>query len=183
MSQPWHPSPNPGGRNRELVATALSEWFMAQHIGGLNAVQPVPIGPDRVAWEDEGNGTPGPRCQAVIVIPRASEDRVAGTGPDNFGGKMAHYSVELELYYLSGEPNNWREATFDCWRIVDALKDCLRGSGRDIARPDVVLQVGEFPREQSIEDEMDDPISVDGSILFTGMIKFTVSQYMQQQPA
>lgn len=178
-----YPSPNPGGRNRELVATALSEWLMAQHIGGLSAVQMVPIGPDRVDWEADAIGTAGPRCQAIILMPRANEDRVALTGPDNFGGKMAHYEIDLELHYLSGEPDNWRAATFDCWRIVDAIKDCLRGSGRDLSRPDVILQVGESPREQSISDEIEEPISADGSIYITGTISFTVSQYMQQQPA
>lgn len=183
MSQPWHPSPNPGGRNRELVAKALSEWIMAQHIGGLNAVQLVPVGPDRVSWEAEAIGTPGPRCQAIILMPRATEDRVAGTGPVNAGGKMAHYEIDLELHYLSGEPDNWEAATLDFYRIVDALKDCLRGNGRDLARPDVILQVGEFPREQSISDELDEPISVDGGIYISGTISFTASQYMQQQPA
>lgn len=183
MSQPWYPSPNPGGRNRELVATALGEWFMAQHIAGLNAVQPVPIGPDRVAWEDEAIGLPGPRCQAILLLPRVTEDRVAGVGPTNSGGKMAHYEAELELHYLSGEPDNWQTAQFDFWRIVDALKDCLRGSGRDAGRPDVILQVGEFPREQSVSDDLDDPISGEGGIYITGTISFTVSQYMQQQPA
>lgn len=183
MSQPWSPSPNPGGRNRELVALALSEWFMAQHIMGLNVVQPVPIGPDRVDWEADAIGTDGPRCAGVINLPRVSEDRVASTGPDNFGGKMAHYSVDLELHYLSGEPDNWQAAQFDFWRIVDALKDCLRGNGRDTGRPDVVLQVGEYPREDSITDEIDEPVSGDGGIYITGTISFTASQYMQQQPA
>lgn len=179
----WTPSPNPGGRNRELVAKALGEWIMAQHIGGLSAIQLVPIGPDRVDWEAEAIGTPGPRCQGIVLLPRASEDRVASTGPDNFGGKLAHYEVELELHYLSGEPKDWQAALFDFYRIVDALKDCLRGNGRDLARPDVILQVGEHPREQSISDEIDDPISAEGGIYITGTISFTVSQYMQQQPA
>ena len=183
MSQPWYPSPNPGGRHRELVATALGEWLMAQHVGGLNAVQLVPIGPDRVAWEADAIGTPGPRCQAIILIPRASEDRVAATGPDNFGGKLVHYETELELHYLSGEPGDWQAAVFDFYRIVDALKDCLRGNGRDIARPDVVLQVGEYPREASITDQVDDPISAEGGIYITGTINFTATQYLQQQPA
>lgn len=177
------PSPNPGGRNRQLVATALSEWLMAQHIRGLNAVQPTPRGPDRVDWEEDAIGTGGPRCQAVISIPSARENREASTGPDNFGGKMAHYDIELELYYLGGEPVDWQAAQFDFWRIVDALKDCLRGNGRDLGRPEVILQAGEWPREDSITDEIDDPISGDGGIYITGTLSFIVSQYMQQQPA
>jgi hypothetical protein len=179
----WTPSPNPGGRNRELVATALGEWFMAQHIGGLQAVQLVPIGPDRVDWEAVAIGESGPRCQGIILIPSVTEERAASTGPDNFGGKLAHYETELELHYLSGNPDNWQAAVFDFWRIVDALKDCLRGAGRDIARPDVILQVGEYPREQSISDQIEDPISADGGIYITGTLSFIVSQYMQQQPA
>lgn len=179
----WTPSPNPGGRNRQLVATALAEWFMAQHIGGLNAVQPTPRGPDRVDWEADAVGTSGPRCQAVIAMPRARESREAGSGPDGSGGKMAHYDVELELYYLGGELLEWQAAQFDFWRIVDALKDCLRGNGRDAGRPDVILQVGEWPREDSITDVLDDPIDAEGGIYITGTLSFTVSQYMQQQPA
>lgn len=183
MSQPWYPAPNPGGRNRELVATAVGEWIMAQHIGGLDTVNLVPIGPDRVAWEEQAIGTSGPRCQAVVTIPRVSEDRAASTGPDNFGGKLAHYETELELHYLSGEPQDWQAATFDFWRVLDALRDCLRGAGRDLSRPDVILQVGEYPREGSITDSVDDPIEAFGSIYITGTLSFTVSQYMQQQPA
>lgn len=178
----WTPSPNPGGRNRELVATALAEWIMSQHIGGLQAVQLTPRGPARVDWEESALGTPGPRCQAIVTVPRVRWSRVALTGPNNFGGRMAHYDVELELHYLSGEPKDWQAATFDFWRIVDRLKDCLSAAGRDLARPDVILQAGEYPQEDAVTDEIDDPIDADGGIYITGMISFTVSQYMQQQP-
>lgn len=178
----WTPSPNPGGRNRELVATALSEWIMGQHIGGLQAVQTTPRGPDRVDWEEYAVGEGGPRCQAVVLIPRTRESREAGSGPTGRGGKMAHYETELEIHYLGGDLD-WQAAVFDMWRIVDALKDCLRGNGRDMGRPDVILQVGEYPREDSITDEIDDPIDAEGGVYITGTISFTVSQYMQQQPA
>jgi hypothetical protein len=136
-----------------------------------------------VDWEAVAIGESGPRCQGIILIPSVTEERAASTGPDNFGGKLAHYETELELHYLSGNPDNWQAAVFDFWRIVDALKDCLRGAGRDIARPDVILQVGEYPREQSISDQIEDPISADGGIYITGTLSFIVSQYMQQQPA
>lgn len=182
MTQPWTPSPNPGGRNRELVSVALAEWMAAQHIGGLQAVQPTPRGPARVDWEEYAVGVGGPRCQVVLSIPRASEARVAGVGPTNAGGKLAHYEVTAEVYYLGGEPVNWQAAVFDFYRIVDALKDCLRGSGRDLQRPDVILQVGEWPREVSISDELDEPIDAEGGVYITGRLFFQVSQYMQQQP-
>jgi hypothetical protein len=179
----WIPSPNPGGRNRELIIRAVAEWIMAQHVLGLDAVQCTPRGTDRVDWEADAVGTSGPRCVGILLVPRVSEDRVAGTGPVNPGGKLAHYETELELHYLSGEPDDWEAATFDFYRIVDALKDCLRGSGRDANRPDVVLQLGEYPREGSITDDLDDPVSADGGIYCTGTVSFTVSQYMQAQPA
>jgi hypothetical protein len=178
-----YPSPNPGGQNRKLVRTALAEWLTAQRIRGLQAVWAAVQGPDRVDWEAVAVGVSGPRCQALIRIPRATEAREALTGPGNFGGKMVHYETELELHYLSGLPDDWEAAQDDYDRIVDALKDCLRGAGRDLARPEVVLQVGEYPREASITDDHDDPIDSDGGIYITGTLSFTVSQYLQQQPA
>ncbi len=179
----WNPSPNPGGRNRELIRTAVAEWVTAQRIQGISDVYRTPRGPDGVDWEAAASGTTGPRCIVVVRIPRVSEDRVAGTGPTNPGGKLAHYETELEIHYQGDDPDGWEAAVIDVDRVVDRLKDCLRGNGRDAGRPDVVLQMGEFPREGSISDEIDDPVSVDGGIYVTGAVSFTVSQYMQAQPA
>lgn len=177
----WNPSPNPGGQNRRLIRETLAEWLTAQHILGLQRVWAAPQGPNRVDWEAAAVGTSEARCQAVIVVPRAREGRVAGTGPVNRGGKLARYDVELELYYLGALPGEWAAAVDDFERIVDALKDALRGPGRDLGRPDVVLQVGEWPEEDSISDEINDPTNIEGGTYITGTIFFTASQYLQQQ--
>lgn len=178
----WTPPPNPGGQNRDLIRTAVAEWCEAQHILGLQRVWAYPQGPDRVDWEAEAIGTSEARCQAVVNVPRVSESRIAGTGPTDPGGKTAHYDIELELHYLSALPDEWEAAARDFGRIVDAIKDALRARGRDLGRPDVILQAGEWPRENSISDDVDDPVNVDGGTYVTGTVYFTVSQYMQRQP-
>lgn len=178
----WYPSPNPGGQNRRLVREAVAEWITAQHVGGLQRVWSAAQGPDRVDWEAVAVGTGDPRCQATVTIPRVSESRTAGTGPTNPGGKTAHYDVELELQYLSALPMEWADAIDDFDRIVDAVKDCVRARGRDLGRPDVILQAGEWPKDGSITDEVDEPVNIDGGIYITGTVYFTVSQYMQAQP-
>ena len=181
MTQPWNPSPNPGGQNRRLMREALSGWIEAQHILGLQRVWESPRGYTRVDWEAVAVGVSEARCQGIVNIPRARESRVAGTGPVDRGGKAAHYDVELELHYLSAQPRDWPAAIVDFERIVDAIKDALRGPGRDLGRPDVVLQVGEWPATDSITDQVDDPIDIEGGTYITATIYFTASQYMQQQ--
>lgn len=181
MSQPWHPAPNPGGQHTKAVRQAVAQWIEAQQVFGLQRMWAATQGPDRVNWEAVAVGTSGPRCQGIVTVGRITEERVASTGPDNFGGKLIHYPIVLELHYNSGLPEEWEAAQDAYDAIVDRLKDCVRGAGRDIGRPDFVLQVGEYPAEASVESEADEPVNMDGGIYIAGTVEFTVSQYLQQQ--
>lgn len=174
------PSPNPGGQNRRLARNALADYITAQRIPGLDIAGPSAPTPQLISFEDR-QGQANGAAQLYVTIPRSREERVAGTGPTDRGGKMWHADVILDVWHA------WFDGDFtasedDYDRIIDAVKDCLRGPGRDLARPEVVLQVGEWPRESSIEDEHDDPVWSDGTILRHGQVTFVYSQYMQQQP-
>jgi hypothetical protein len=123
-------------------------------------------------------------CQVVILIPNVSEGRGAWTGPDDPGGKQAHYDVELRVFHRAYELGDQEgmDAEDDHDRIIDALKDCVRGKGRDLGRPDVILTAGEYPKEANITSEHDDPWINAGVVERWSRIFFTVSQYMQRQP-
>lgn len=177
-----HPSPNPGGQNRRLMRNALADWLAAQRIQGLKVGASAPI-PGRVRWEDwTPNGSAQFQAQTFATLPHTDEDRAAYTGPEDPGGKLAHYSVQLPLYHLGNLPDEAAASEDDYDRIVDAIKDCFRGYGRDLNRPDVILQVGEYPRTSSISDDHEEPILVNGGIYRTGVISLVVSQYMQRYP-
>jgi hypothetical protein len=71
------------------------------------------------------------------------------------------------------------ESEVDYDRIVDALIDSIRGVGRDLGEPELVLQVGEWPAAAGIIDEHEDPFETDGSAIErAGTISFTLSQYL-----
>lgn len=177
MSLP--PSPNPGGQNRRLARNAIADWLTASTIPGLTAAASRPVG-EVIDW-GETPDRPDGAAQVFVVIPREREERVAGVGPTNRGGKMMHFDVELDLWHVWHE-NDAADSEDDYDRIVDAIKDALRGVGRDLGRPEVVLQIGEWPRETSIDGEHDEPVWSDGAILRHGTLSFVYSQYMQQQP-
>lgn len=178
MTAPWYPSPNPGGNDRRLMRHVLRDWITAQGIGGLDIVRASREGPDRVRWDDVDLSDGQFHAQAAIAIPHDDEDRGAYTGPDDPGGKFVHYSVEIDLWHVGAEPDSWGASEDDYDRIVGALKDCIRGVGRDLGRPDVILQVGEWPRTAGIQHDAQDAISADGGILRRGTISFDISQYL-----
>lgn len=169
---------NPAGQYRETMARALKEWLDAQQIEGLSEV--LPGEEEFLPWDDHMVNGAVAACIVVIAMPRTSEDRAAGTGPTNRGGKDLHYSIELEVTHRSFDTaDGWSASRVDYNRIVDALKDCLRGVGRDLGRPEVVFQLGEFPRTAGIVDEHEEAFKTDdGAVERGGVISFTLTQYL-----
>jgi hypothetical protein len=179
MTRPQFPSPNPGGQNRRLIRTILAEWVVAQRIGNVAHVYPsVPPEWRFDAWPSTGTGF------AALVAVRVgvdTEDREAYTGPGDPGGKLVHYAAELRIRHWTYELDDAQDSTAgedDFDRVADALKDCLRGQGRDLGRPEIVLHAGEWPREAGITFTPDEPVNDDGSILRAGTLSFGVTQYL-----
>jgi hypothetical protein len=173
------PSPNPGGSHRELMRNALAEWITAQQIAGVAQVFPS----HRHTYNDDEFPQGGSDCVALVlvVLPFDSEDRAAYTGPRDAGGKDVHYSAELHVTHRGFHPDDWPAIENDYDRIIDALKDSLRGNGRDLGRPLAVFQVGELPREGNITHTAVDPVEDEdaGTVTRQGVIAFTITQYLQ----
>lgn len=169
---------NPAGQHRDSMREALKEWLDAQQIDGIAEVYAGDI--RNVPWDEHLTDSPDSTCMVIINLPRTSEDRIAGTGPTNRGGKDVHYSVELQVLHLAVDAESgWVDSRRDYDRIIDALKDCLRGAGRDLGRPELVFQLGEFPRANGIIDEHEDPFeNGDGGVERNGTISFTLTQYL-----
>lgn len=165
-------SANPGGQHRRLIRHTLKHWLDAQQIPGIAEVCP---GMRPVLDMDGGADN---SCIVRIELPSTSESRAAATGPVDPGGKMLHYDVTLHIHHRGLIADEWEESEDDYDRIIDALKDALRGRGRDLGRPDVVFQVGEYPQENGILDRHDEPVEADGVVDRWGTISFTVSQYL-----
>lgn len=168
-------SPNPGGQNRRLVRTAIANWFTAQHILGLDHVYRSK--PPEVTFTEYVTGTSQYRCQAYVKLPTDEEQRYVLTGPVLPTGKLIHYVAELEVWHRVYEISelDWADAEDDYDRIIDAVKDCLRGGGRQIGRPDVVFSVGEY--RTGIVTEHSEPELLDGGTAQrNGTIRFEVTQ-------
>lgn len=178
MTQPWIPSPNPGGNNRRLARHAAKNWLEAQRIDGLVRVIPTDPGPDKIQWEDGWFSSGAYVAQLTIAIPSDSEDRLAYAGSNDPGGKLLHLEMDFGLWHSGGEPGEWEASEDDYDRIVESIKDGLRGAGRDFGRPDVVLQVGEYPRTGGIRSDHEPAVAVDAGILRRGTISFTYTQYL-----
>lgn len=179
MTQPWLPLANPGGPNRRAARRLLADWLDIQHIGGVDHIYPgMPIEWNYDEWH---NSREGMACLIGLHIASDDEGREAYTGPTDPGGKMVHHDVTIEVRHLTYEQDigdAGMAGEDDADRIVDAVKDCLRGRGRDLGRPDVVLQIGEYPREGGIRAEYEEPVIVDGSVERVARIYVTISQYL-----
>lgn len=183
MTQPWYPNPNPGGQTRRLVRTTIANWIDAQRIQGLDHVYRS----KPVEWQFDQYPHTGLGFAALVGVrlPTDSEDRAAYTGATDPGGKMYHAPAELHVVHWTleqdlAQDDDASEDDYD--RIIDALKDCLRGTGRDLGRPDVVLGAGEYPREGGITSTHDEPVNDNGSVLRSGVIAFDVTLYMTAYP-
>jgi len=164
-------SPNPGGEHRRLVRHALTEWIQAQEIPGIGLVHPG----TRPDLEFPGDGGADTDCIVRVRLPDTRESRLAYTGPIDPGGKLATYQAELLIHHRGYNTDEWDSIEDDYDRIIDALKACLRGEGRDLGHPMIIIQAG----ESGIADSHEDPIESDGIVDRWGTIGFEVSQYLQ----
>lgn len=173
--------PNPGGRNREFVRKTVAEFLYASAIQGVGNIYP---GTPMVEAYDDGQ--PGALYFANISVHLTDieESFQVLTGPDDKGGYFARYDVQLSLKHRcnSVDSADWMAAEDDHDRILDEIKTALKGSGRDLGRPDVILQAAAWPAVASITSQTDEPIYTDGVRDQWSRIFFTVSRYMQRQP-
>lgn len=180
MTAPNFPLANPAGQNRRAMRTFLVDWVSGQQIAGLAYLYGSRSAILR--FDDFPGGSPNFSCLGKVLQFDASEDRSAKTGPVDAGGKLIHYTTTIQLVHRSYNPddNQSTQGEDDYDRIVDAVKDSLRGVGRDLGRPDNVLQVGEYPGTRSIWDRSDKPIVLDGGTTQrSGLIGFILSQYLR----
>lgn len=183
MTAPWTPAPNPGGRNREFMRKVVAQWLADAGIPGIGNVYPGT--PLEELYDD---GAPGAiyRCNVAVHVSDIEDSFTVQTGPADAGGYFGRYNVALALKHLtmSVETTDWWAGEDDHDRILDALKDRLRGEGRDLGRPDVVLQSAAWPGggAPSITSQTDEPIYNDGVRSQWSRISFVVTQYLQRQP-
>lgn len=173
-----YPSANPGGEHNWLIRQAIKEWLDAQHISGIDTVhltlRPVNDFPDSATSYETG-------CACYIFIDMADdyEDRETLVGPNNPGGKMIVYAVNLHVVHRGFDSDDWEGSQRDYNRVIDAVKDCLRARGRDLGRPDVVLQAADWPRSHNVVHQPSPPVGGDdGTVDREGVISFSVSQYL-----
>lgn len=180
MTAPNFPLNNPAGQNRRAMRHYLVDWISAQRIRGLNLIY-ASRGAE-IRFDDAPGGSPDFAAMAKVMAFDASEDRAAMSGPVDAGAKIIHYAVTLQVVHRSYNPddNQSDEGEDDYDRIIDAIKDSLRGVGRDLGRPDNVLQIGEYPRQRNIVDRSDRPILLDGGTTQrSGIISTTITQYLR----
>lgn len=175
-----YPSANPGGEHNWLVRTAVRDWIDAQSIPGLSRIfRTLSAARD---WDEADVDDLGCMALASIHIPRDSESRAALTGPNDPGGKDITYDVELHVVHLSPNDGNSGEedAQRSYSRLLDRLKDAMRGAGRDLGRPEVILQAGDWPRDGGLQCRHNEPEHDEesGYTYRSGMLTFVVSQYL-----
>lgn len=170
------PSPNPGGSHRELMRNAVADWVTAHNIEGIAMVWAS----HRPSYEPD-EFPQNRECEAMVrvLLPTVSESRAAYTGAEDRGGKDIHYQLELHVMHRGFNPDDWTGSENDYDRIIDALKDCFRGPGRDLGRPLAVFQVGEWPRADGITESHDEPEDGGPTVDRHGVISATISQYLQ----
>lgn len=172
-------SPNPGGQHRRLIRTTIAQWVNAQRIRGVDHVYATP--PPEFMFELYRTGTLDYSCLLAVALGEDSEDFAAFEGPAGPGGNLIHYQIRLRIVHRSYTPGerDWADDEDDYDRIVDGLKDCLRGKGRDLGRPDVVLGAGVWPRRRAIVHQPDGAyLQEGGAVDRWGVLSFTVGQYL-----
>jgi hypothetical protein len=173
---PYYPSANPAGEHAWLVCNALKDWIDAADIPGVLECF-LSLRP-QLDWDKVE--IPGNDHATIVYInmARNNERRQANTGPDNPGGKEIVYAMELHIDHRGTSIDGWDAAQQDFYRILDALKDCLRAEGRDLGRPDVILMAGDWPGE--IVTMAGEPVfdEENGNVDRHGEIHFDVYQYL-----
>lgn len=122
---------------RAAARTAVKTWLEAGNIQYLDAIFTAP--PLRLDFNKYG--TAPHNCQIVVFIDEEGELRLA-LGGEHSGKKRIDYTVSLEIYFRSTEPDTEAAlAAFD--ELVDAIKARLRADRRLGQAESVVWQAGE----------------------------------------
>lgn len=181
MTQPFIPLPNPGGTTRRVVRDALRDTITSLRIPGVVLIYRS-LPPE---WQFEEAVPMGARFAAAIAITvgRVVHIRRANTGPTDPGGKVANHECRLVIEHrgFGVEPSDWEDAEDDHDRIIGALIDALAAAGRDLGRPDVILQAADWP-DESLSYDTGDPENVNGVRQQVTTMDFITSIYMQRQP-
>lgn len=164
-----------------MVREIVWSWLSIAAIPGVQVVYPgMPMIEAFDAFEA------GTEYGAIlsIHIGDISEDRVVTSGPNDPGGKDLHCDIEIILKHVgyNVEPQGWMLAENDHDRILEAVKDRFRGGGRDLGRPDVITQAGDWPAGGSIRSSTGKPVWDDGVRTQWSSVFFLVSYYMPAQP-
>jgi hypothetical protein len=167
-------SPNPTGQHRRLMRTALAQWITAMRIQGVDHVYRSE--PPEAALDQYRNGAAPYSCQIWIRIQDDAETRLSKVGPDLPTGKIIHYETQLLIWHRSYEPGelDWADDEDDYDRIYDALKDCLRGNGRHLGRPEAIFSLGEI--RSGLAGHHDGPATDGDAVDRTGTLRFTITQ-------
>ena len=181
----WYPQANPGGQMSYALRQNVVLWIRSRQIAGVAAVYAEEQYTE--PFDDRGISGDNHTANVWIDSPDDSEDREAYTGPDNRGGKLVHFTVEAHVDHFTYAAEAPDDDEQDFLRIVDALRDCLRGPGRDLGRQDLYLSAGEYPRQGGITFAKNRTVLVSitgGSSAYrSGVLTFTVSQYLNDPTA
>jgi hypothetical protein len=180
MTAPWLPLPNPGGSTRMAVRSILQAHLIGAGIPGVSTVlRSLPL-----TWDLEEMATGSLFSTGIAIqVGRVVHRRRADTGPTDPGGKDASHECALVIVHrcYSPEPSDWADAEDDHDRIVGAIIDQLAANGRDLGRPDVILQAADWP-DESLTYETGEPVWDNGVREQSTIMEFVVSIYMQRQP-
>lgn len=173
--------PNPGDRNREFVRITIANHLFSLNIQGVGNIYPgMPL------EELFDAGQPGSlySCNLGIHVGDFSESFKVQTGPGDYGGYLIQAEVMLTLKHRAADVNTstWLAAESDHDRILDAIKTGLKGPGRDLGRPDVILVSAAWPSDGSIRSQTDEPVYSNGQRDQWSRIFWTVSFYQPEQP-
>lgn len=153
--------------SRKLVRHTLAEWLSAAQIPGLDHVYPGK--PQEILWGAYATGGSSHLCQAYIIVSRRRETRIAGGEADVLtqrpqGQKEITSTVTIVVFFRSTDPD-WLAAQDTYDDITEAMTQQLRGGGRALGRPDVIIAAGEFAA--GIEQQDDEPEALDGGVMQT----------------
>lgn len=176
--------PNPGAALRRTVRESLAGWIAMAHIPGVTRVYghwPVA----GIRWDGWPGAGTGFAAQVWVRLGDDTEAIEALTGGDDRGGNLLHVPVDIVLAHQTYSLDDAAESPAsedDRDRVYDAVKDCFRGEGRAVGRPDVFLSVGFWPRERAMAGTHTEPVMVGESVCRVSTLSITASAYLPQNP-
>ena len=152
----------------KLVRTAVADTLNTSLIPGLAKVHRSQPYVD--VWNNTGYDDGS--IIAYVFIPDESEPRISMGGPYS-GQKEVNFAIDLIMYFKDSD-KDWELAQDHYDDIKDQIKWQIRGFGRTLQRPDVILQAGEWT--PSIRHLQSEPQAIEGGkILIRGVISFEVT--------